>query len=81
MNQSQQDSLSPCVLDRVEVKYDELPDLRDELIIKERTYRQQYANMYYVRLMQLRQTVFEIARARWENSMDDGTEFSIKRIM
>ncbi|CAG8519629.1 7560_t:CDS:10 [Paraglomus occultum] len=74
MNQSQQDNLSPCVLDRVEVKYDELPDLRDELIIKDRTYRQQYANMYYVRLMQLRATVFEIARAKWENFMDDGDQ-------
>ena len=81
MNQSQQDSLSPYVLDRVEVKYDELPELRDELIIKDRTYRQQYANLYYVRLMQLRPTVSEIARAKWEKFMDDGTKFSIKRLM
>ena len=82
MNQSQQDSLSPCVLDRVEAKYDELSDLRDELVIKDRTYRQQYANMYYVRLMQLRSTVFERARAKWEeNFMDDGTKFSIKPLM
>lgn len=50
---------------RTLAEYDEMKDLRDSLLVKERSYRQQYANLYFVRLIMLRPPVLAAATARW----------------
>ncbi|RUS20370.1 DNA polymerase delta small subunit [Endogone sp. FLAS-F59071] len=50
---------------RILAEYDEMETLRDSLLVTERSYRQQYANLYFVRLIMLRPPVLAAATARW----------------
>lgn len=43
----------------------DLKDLSASLILKNRTYQQQYANVYFVRLMQLRKAVMQAAVSKF----------------
>lgn len=52
-------------LQRRTLAWDPLAPLRDPLVIKERSYFQQYANIYHVRLVKLKKRVMDRARERW----------------
>src|SRR5262245_2092942 len=41
-------------LQRASADYDPLPERRGQLLLKERSYQQQYANIYFQRLVQLK---------------------------
>ncbi|KAG9292964.1 hypothetical protein G9A89_016326 [Geosiphon pyriformis] len=60
-------------LERVEVTYNELPDLRDALLLREASYSHQYANLYFIRYTQLAPIVLDVARRKWD-SIDDGIQ-------
>ncbi|GAO50669.1 hypothetical protein SAICODRAFT_94784 [Saitoella complicata NRRL Y-17804] len=52
-------------LHRVEAVYDPLPERRDGLIVSNRQYRQQYANLYYLRLATLKPILSAHAERKW----------------
>jgi DNA polymerase delta subunit 2 len=52
-------------LDRQVSNYDELEELKQSLLIKKHAYQQQYASIYYIRLLKLRKAVFQSAKQRW----------------
>ncbi|KAL1921139.1 uncharacterized protein VTP21DRAFT_10855 [Calcarisporiella thermophila] len=56
---------STAIVHRHTSSYNDLPELRDTFLIKGRHYEQQYANLYFVRLLQLRKIVHEEAKRRW----------------
>ncbi|RHZ68679.1 hypothetical protein Glove_294g169 [Diversispora epigaea] len=56
-------SISPS---RVNVSYNDMPEFRDKLILKKKSFRQQYASLYFVRLMEMRTTVLKSAQEKWE---------------
>ncbi|CAG8448591.1 2157_t:CDS:10 [Diversispora eburnea] len=56
-------SISPS---RVNVSYNDMPEFRDKLILGKKSFRQQYANLYYVRLMEMRPIVLKAAQEKWE---------------
>lgn len=53
------------LLDRQGSNYDELEELKQSLLIKKRAHKQQYASIYYIRLLKLRQAVLQSAQQRW----------------
>ncbi|CAG8565583.1 12063_t:CDS:10, partial [Racocetra persica] len=53
---------------RVEVTYNDMPAINDELLIKEKTFRQ-YANLYFIRLLGLRTDVLNSAQKKWGSSL------------
>ncbi|KAI7893626.1 DNA polymerase alpha/epsilon subunit B-domain-containing protein [Mucor mucedo] len=53
------------LLERQASSYDELEELKQSLLIKKHTYKQQYASIYYIRLLKIRQAVFQSAQQRW----------------
>ncbi|KAI9342995.1 DNA polymerase alpha/epsilon subunit B-domain-containing protein [Pilaira anomala] len=53
--------------------YDELTDLKEQLIIKKHSYRQQYASIYYVRLLKLRAAVLTASKKRWGSLPENPT--------
>ncbi|KAI9480273.1 MAG: phosphatidylserine decarboxylase-domain-containing protein [Benjaminiella poitrasii] len=55
------------ILDRHSSTYTDLPHLKDPLLIKKHNYSQQYANMYFVRLLKLRQTLQNVASEKWDS--------------
>ncbi|CAO0802974.1 unnamed protein product [Mucor circinelloides] len=53
------------ILEREPSSYDQLEELRQQLIIKKHSYKQQYASMYYVRLLKLRQALADACQSKW----------------
>lgn len=54
-------------LDRQVANYDELEELKQSLLIKKHAYQQQYASIYYIRLLKIRQAVHQSAKQRWDS--------------
>ncbi|KAI8049603.1 DNA polymerase alpha/epsilon subunit B-domain-containing protein [Syncephalis plumigaleata] len=52
---------------------------REELLLKERSYKQQYANIYFERLVRLKPHVIEQARQRWSSLK--GSPHLVERIL
>ncbi|KAI8974388.1 DNA polymerase alpha/epsilon subunit B-domain-containing protein [Pilobolus umbonatus] len=65
------------VLNRVHAKNEEVPELADPLKITSHSFNQQYANMYYVRLLQLKQAILKNAEDRW-GSLPERPRYSPK---
>ncbi|CAG8442216.1 24166_t:CDS:10 [Gigaspora rosea] len=65
---------------RVEVIYNDMPTLNDELLIKEKIFRQ-YANLYYVRLLGLRASVLNAAQKKWESILKPNTADTVNKIL
>ncbi|KAF0463392.1 DNA polymerase alpha/epsilon subunit B-domain-containing protein [Gigaspora margarita] len=65
---------------RVEVIYNDMPTLNDELLIKEKIFRQ-YANLYYVRLLGLRTSVLNAAQKKWESILKPNTADTVNKIL
>lgn len=53
------------MLEREPSSYDQLEELKQQLMIKKHSYKQQYASMYYVRLLKLRQALADACRSKW----------------
>ncbi|KAI8644698.1 DNA polymerase alpha/epsilon subunit B-domain-containing protein [Parasitella parasitica] len=53
------------VIERKPSSYDELEGLREQLIIKKHSYNQQYASMYYIRLLKIRQALSDACELKW----------------
>ncbi|OLL24899.1 DNA polymerase subunit delta-2 [Neolecta irregularis DAH-3] len=67
---------------RDSVSYSPLPALRDSLILKERNYRQQYANIYFLRLANLKPIIEERAKNEWGGIEVDGHKASfVERVL
>jgi hypothetical protein len=62
---SDQDFTVPDEIRRKTAEYYTLPDSENPFIVKEQTFRQQYANLYFIRLTKLRTAALEAARERW----------------
>ncbi|CAG8491249.1 7691_t:CDS:10 [Ambispora leptoticha] len=58
-------------LERVNASYYDMPMQRNELLLKEKTYRQQYANLYFLRLTILGPIVLEAAQKKWDTTEMD----------
>ncbi|KAI8375212.1 DNA polymerase alpha/epsilon subunit B-domain-containing protein [Blakeslea trispora] len=64
-------------LERHLSSFDELTTLKDTLLVKKRTFQQQYASIYYVRLVQLRKALEKTVKARW-SSVPENPQFLSK---
>ncbi|KAF7725532.1 hypothetical protein EC973_009562 [Apophysomyces ossiformis] len=53
------------IIDRKTATYDDLPELKQSLQPQDRSFRQQYASLYFVRLLKLRPAVMAAAEKRW----------------
>ncbi|KAG0184404.1 hypothetical protein DFQ28_011196 [Apophysomyces sp. BC1034] len=53
------------VINRKIATYDDLPELKQGLLPEDRSFRQQYASLYFVRLHKLRPAVMDAAMKRW----------------
>ncbi|KAI8090635.1 DNA polymerase alpha/epsilon subunit B-domain-containing protein [Thamnidium elegans] len=47
--------------------YDELFELKDQMLIKKHSYKQQYASIYFIRLLKLREAVLLSSKQRWSS--------------
>ncbi|GAN05624.1 DNA polymerase alpha/epsilon subunit B [Mucor ambiguus] len=56
---------SHAILEREPSSYDQLEELKQQMLIKKHSYKQQYASIYYVRLLKLRQALAETCRSKW----------------
>ncbi|KAI8079681.1 DNA polymerase alpha/epsilon subunit B-domain-containing protein [Gilbertella persicaria] len=66
-------------LDRHPSAYDELSTLKESLLVKKPSFQQQYASIYYVRLLKLRKALEETAKARW-SSVPEKPKFVTKML-
>ncbi|KAI8372381.1 DNA polymerase alpha/epsilon subunit B-domain-containing protein [Choanephora cucurbitarum] len=64
-------------LERHQSSFDELAQLKESLLVKKRSFQQQYASIYYVRLVQLRKALEKTAKARW-SSVPENPQFLSK---
>jgi DNA polymerase II small subunit/DNA polymerase delta subunit B len=62
-----QEENTPQRLLRKQTSYDVWSEKRDQLLLKERTYQQQYSNFYFQRLVQLKPHVTAEAKHRWSH--------------
>lgn len=62
---SDQDFTVPDEILRKTAEHTEVSDAGNPFILKEQTFRQQYANIYFIRLTKLRDATLEAARERW----------------
>jgi hypothetical protein len=62
---SDQDFTVPDEILRKTAEHTEVSDAENPYILKEQTFRQQYANIYFIRLTKLRDATLEAARERW----------------
>ncbi len=60
-------ALDSTPLQRLEAVNDKLEELEESFIIKNRSFRQQFANLYFARLTQLKPAVLKVARNRWSS--------------
>ncbi|CAG8469047.1 3723_t:CDS:10 [Acaulospora morrowiae] len=56
-----------------DVSYNDMPEFRDKLIIREKSFRQQFANLYFVRLVEMRPVVLMAAQKRWNVTSQERT--------
>jgi DNA polymerase delta subunit 2 len=61
------DTTTTSGLQRVNTDYDPCSQKREELLLKERSYKQQYANVYFERLICLKPHVIEQAHQQWSS--------------
>ncbi|KAI9317740.1 DNA polymerase alpha/epsilon subunit B-domain-containing protein [Dichotomocladium elegans] len=54
------------LLERSDAAFDDLPDLAQPLIVKDRAFHRQFASLYFFRLHKLRAVVLREAQRRWE---------------
>ena len=75
--------LDPAELNRRLSDFDEMAALREGLIVNDKSYRQQFANLYFVRLIKLRPSVLQAAESRWGSipGMHRASAFAATRVM
>ncbi|CAO3693059.1 unnamed protein product [Umbelopsis ramanniana] len=74
---SDQDFTVPDEILRKTAEHTEVSDAENPYILKEQTFRQQYANIYFIRLTKLRAATLEAARERW-SGLPEKTEYVSK---
>ncbi|KAI9289161.1 DNA polymerase alpha/epsilon subunit B-domain-containing protein [Umbelopsis sp. AD052] len=74
---SDQDFTVPDEILRKTAEYTEVSNAENPYILKEQTFRQQYANIYFIRLTKLRAATLEAARERW-SGLPEKTEYVSK---
>ncbi|KAG1044027.1 hypothetical protein G6F43_011524 [Rhizopus delemar] len=52
-------------VERISSHYDQLESLNDQFRVKQQTYSQQYASIYYLRLIKLREAISKASKERW----------------
>ncbi|KAJ1510511.1 hypothetical protein HMI55_006966, partial [Coelomomyces lativittatus] len=55
--------------------------LSPQFLLKNRTYTQQYANLYFARLTQLRSSIEKAARLKWKREMENGSVEYVPKIV
>ncbi|KAI8336635.1 DNA polymerase alpha/epsilon subunit B-domain-containing protein [Chlamydoabsidia padenii] len=63
----------PPKIERKTCQYDQPSQLQQPFIVKDHTFQKQYASIYFVRLLYLRQVVLEEAKKRWGSHKDKPT--------
>lgn len=54
-----------AILEREPSSYDQMQELKQQMLIKKHSYKQQYASIYYVRLLKLRHLLVDVCRSKW----------------
>lgn len=64
---SDRDFIVPDEILRKTAEYNAWPESENPYIVKDQSFRQQYSNIYFVRLTKLRAAALEAARERWSD--------------
>lgn len=55
----------PATMNRRTATTEDLGELQENFVVKSRDYKQQYAHLYFMRLMQMRPLVLTQAKHKW----------------
>ncbi|KAI8984018.1 DNA polymerase alpha/epsilon subunit B-domain-containing protein [Mycotypha africana] len=54
------------IIERKTATYDDLPEFKEQFLIKKHVYTQQYASLYYIRLLKLRHYLLKACQDKWD---------------
>ncbi|GAB5589849.1 DNA polymerase delta small subunit Cdc1 [Umbelopsis nana] len=74
---SGRDFIVPEEIQRKTADYNTWPESENPYIVKDQSFRQQYSNIYFIRLTKLRAAALEAARERW-SALPEKTEYVSK---